>query len=134
EHWKNALTENEIIAQTSIILAAEDTTANTLSFSLLELAKNPTLQDELRAKVHSIVGAAHADHVPYDSMALLNVFLKEVLRMYPAEAISERTSLQDTVIPLMGSVTTSTGEAVSEICIRKGQIVMLGLSSYQRCT
>lgn len=54
--------------------------------------------------------------------------------MYPAEAISERISLQDTAIPLMGSVTTSAGEAVSETRIRKGQIVMLGLSSYQRCT
>ncbi|KAF8214803.1 cytochrome P450 [Mycena galopus ATCC 62051] len=133
EHSKNALTENEIIAQTSIILAAgQDTTTNTLSFALLELAKNPTLQDELRAEIHSIVGAARADHVPYDNMPMLNAFMKEVLRMYPAGAISEQISLQDTVIPLMGSVTTSAGEAVSEIRIRKGQIVMLGLSSYQR--
>ncbi|KAJ7116392.1 cytochrome P450 [Mycena epipterygia] len=130
EHSKNALTENEIIAQTSIILAAgQDTTTNTMSFALLELAKNTTLQDELRAEIHSIVGAAGADHVPYDSMPLLNAFMKEVLRMYPAEAISERISLQDTVIP---RVTTSTGETVSEIRIRKGQVVLLGLSSYQR--
>ncbi|KAJ7928380.1 hypothetical protein B0H13DRAFT_1860575 [Mycena leptocephala] len=69
---KNALTEEEIAAQTALILeAGQDTTANTLAFGLLELARAPELQEKPRAEIHSMGGSK-----AYDSMPLLNVFIK----------------------------------------------------------
>ncbi|KAJ7814939.1 cytochrome P450 [Mycena leptocephala] len=130
---KHAVAAEEIAGQTAIFLiAGQDTTANTLAFALLELARAPELQDKLRAEIHATLGAVRAGSVSYDSMPLLNAFIKEALRMYPAVTISDRTTLEDSVIPLAGSITTSTGEQISQIHIRKGQVLQLGLASYYR--
>ncbi|KAJ7801619.1 cytochrome P450 [Mycena leptocephala] len=147
---KHALATEEIAGQTAIFLiAGQDTTvpgpfergrrlmvsyfqANTLAFALLELARAPELQNKLRAEIHATLGAVRAGSVSYDSMPLLNTFIKETLRMYPAVTISDRTTLEDSVIPLAGSITTSTGQHISQIHIRKGQVLQLGLASYHR--
>ncbi|KAJ6516676.1 cytochrome P450 [Mycena vitilis] len=127
---RNTLTEDEIVAQTAIImLAGQDTAANTLSFGLLELAKAPDFQQQLRQE---ILGSSHARGGLYDSMPLLNAFIKECLRLYPAEAIVDRIAVEDAVIPLSKSITTLTGEHLSQIPVRKGQIVMVATSSYHR--
>ncbi|KAJ7806801.1 cytochrome P450 [Mycena olivaceomarginata] len=123
---KHSMTEKEIVAQTGMmILAGQETTSTTLSFGLIELAKAPELQEKLRAEIHATMGSARASSVTYNSMPLLNAFIKEVLRMYPAEAIGERLALEDAVIPL--------GDGnISHLPVRKGQIVNLGFACYQR--
>ncbi|KAJ7893045.1 cytochrome P450 [Mycena leptocephala] len=101
---ENALTEDEIIAQTGMILAAgQDTTTNTLAFGLWELARAPELQEKLRAEIHSI-----------------------------AIPLAERMAVRDTVIPLADPISTSTGESLSHIHVRKGQGVSLAIASYHR--
>ncbi|KAJ6481433.1 cytochrome P450 [Mycena vitilis] len=123
------LSEDEIVAQTALIMVAgQDTTASTLSFALLELAKAPEFQSQLRLEIHS----SHARGVGYDSMPLLNAFIKECLRLYPAEAIVDRIAVEDMVIPLSKSIKTATGEHLSQIPIRKGQILMVAIASYQQ--
>ncbi|KAJ6477923.1 cytochrome P450 [Mycena vitilis] len=126
-----ALSTEDIIAQTALILiAGQETTANTLAFGLMELARHPDFQDKLRAE---IVGAsASARNAAYDSMPLLNAFLKEILRLYPAVPLLDRVAMQDTVLPLSQSVTTLTGERVNQIAIQKGQVVTMAIASYQR--
>lgn len=133
EKTKNVVTGDELAAQTGLILAAgHDTTATTLCFGLLELARAPELQDRLRAEIYSHIGATRPGGIPYDAMPLLNAFIKEVLRVYPAEAFSDRIATQDAVIPLTDSITTSTGKILSEIPVHIGQIMMLGLGSSHR--
>ncbi|KAJ7854375.1 cytochrome P450 [Mycena leptocephala] len=151
---RNALTAQEIISQTQIILSAgqecsvisrrynlsylylaclgQDTTTNTIAFGLLELAKNIKFQEMLRAEIDSILGAACPGNVAYDRMPLLNAFIRETLRFYPAETITERIALQDTVIPLSESIIASTGKQISDVSVRKGQIVVVGIASYNR--
>ncbi|KAJ7442348.1 cytochrome P450 [Mycena galericulata] len=127
-----ALSEEEVVDQTALILiAGQDTTANTLAFSLLELAKNPDLQTRLRAEIHSMVGA-RGQNVVYDNMPLLNAFVKEALRFYPAEAITARIAREDTLLPLSESIVTSNGEHISQIPIQKGQVLTVAIASYQR--
>jgi len=125
---KHALTEEEIAAQTAILLVAgQDTTANTLAFALLELARAPDLQEKLRAEIHSMAGSR-----AYDSMPLLNAVIKESLRMYPSIPLAERIAVQDTVIPLADHITTSTGEKISQIHVRKDQIVSIDVMAYHQ--
>jgi hypothetical protein len=50
--------------------------ANTVGFALLELARNPELQNLLRTEIHSAVGAGGLSNVAYDRMPLLNAFIK----------------------------------------------------------
>ncbi|KAF7334434.1 Cytochrome P450 [Mycena venus] len=130
---KNTLTEAEIVAQTSVMMiAGQDTTANTLAFGLVELARAPEFQDKLRAEIHSTFRASDGSSVSYDNMPLLNAFIKESLRMFPAIPVAERIAMEDTVIPLTGALTTATGEHISHVPVPKGQIVSLAIASYQR--
>ncbi|KAJ7843936.1 cytochrome P450 [Mycena leptocephala] len=129
---KKTLRAEDLVAQTSLILlAGQDTTANTLAFGLLELARRPDLQNKLRDEIHATISASSGD-VAYDNMPLLNAFIKETLRMYPAAALSERVALQDSVIPLAEGITTSSGGKIDAIPVGKGQVVMLGVAAYQR--
>ncbi|KAJ7506145.1 cytochrome P450 [Mycena galericulata] len=127
-----ALSEEEVVAQTAILLlAGQDTTANTMALGLLELASHPDFQNQLRAEIHSTLGGSHSD-VAYDNMPLLNAFIKEVLRMYPAGALADRVAVSDTIIPLRESIVTSTGERITAIPVRKGQIVTSATASNHR--
>ncbi|KAJ7445501.1 cytochrome P450 [Mycena galericulata] len=127
-----ALSTEEIVDQTALLLiAGQDTTANTLAFSLLELAKNPDLQTRLRAEIHSMAGEG-GRNVASDSIPLLNAFIKEALRLYPAAPMIDRIPIEDMVLPLSESLVTSNGEHISQIPIRKGQVVTVAIASYQR--
>ncbi|KAJ7803339.1 cytochrome P450 [Mycena leptocephala] len=126
------LSEGDVVAQTALILVAgQETTANTIAWALLELARNPDFQEKLRAEGHSASGEG-VRHVSYDNMPLLNALIKETLRLYPAGPMSERVALQDTGIPLADSIATLTGERIDQIHVQKGQVITLAIASYQR--
>ncbi|KAF7356164.1 Cytochrome P450 [Mycena venus] len=130
---KHTLTEAELVAQTAIMMiAGQDTTANTLAFGLVELAKAPEFQDKLRTEILSTLSASGGGSVSYDNMPLLNAFIKESLRMFPAEAVTDRVAVEDVVIPLTDSLITTTGERISHIPVPKGQNMTLAIASYQR--
>jgi cytochrome P450 len=66
-------------------------------------------------------------------LADLTIFtLQETLRLYPITPLPEKFATQDTILPLSQDIQTTSGEKISGIPIRKGQLVMLGLASYQR--
>jgi len=131
-HTKQVLDEEDIVAQTVVpLIAGQDTTVNTLTFGLLELARHPEFQDKLRTEIHSALGVG-SGNIAYDSIPLLNAFIKETLRLYPALPMEDRIALEDVVIPLSESINTSTGEHISQVPIRKGQLVNLAIGSYQR--
>ncbi|KAF8209204.1 cytochrome P450 [Mycena galopus ATCC 62051] len=134
EKRRSTLTLEEVAAQTGLLLiAGQDTTSGTLTFGLLELAKSPQFQEELRAEIHSFFGRQpFTDSAMYENMPLLNAFIKETLRLYPAAALQERVATKDTVIPVMGNIKTSNGELINEIPISKGQVLFLAIASYQR--
>ncbi|KAF7328879.1 Cytochrome P450 [Mycena venus] len=125
---KSAMSGDEIAGQTALfLLAGHETATNAVSFALLELARNPAIQEQLRAEINETLGA-----VAYDNMPLLNAVIKETLRLYPALPTSERIALSDAVIPLNGPVTSSEGEQITAIPVRKGQLVTVATASYHR--
>ncbi|KAJ7238826.1 cytochrome P450 [Mycena haematopus] len=127
-----ALNEDDIIAHTAlIVIAGQENTANALSFGLLELARHPDFQHKLRTEIRSSRGAGSGNPA-HDSMPLLNAFIKEILRLYPGLPLSDRVAVRDTVIPLAESITTTTGERISQIPVVKGQLVTVAIASYQR--
>ncbi|KAJ7643400.1 cytochrome P450 [Mycena polygramma] len=126
------LSAHDVAAQTAVILlAGQETTANSTAFGLLMLARLPRFQDELRAEIHSTIGAG-TRKAGYDGMPLLNAFIKEVLRYFPAVPLSDRIVSEDTVIPLSEPITTATGERLDKIPVKKGQIVTMAIAAYQR--
>ncbi|KAJ7844294.1 cytochrome P450 [Mycena leptocephala] len=121
------LTKEDIADQTVVLLlGGQDTTANTLTLGLLELARNPELQEKIREEIHSMANSSH------DKKPLLNALIKESLRMFPAEPLAERIVQRDTVILLTESISTMAGERIDHIPVHKGEVVLVGIASYQR--
>ncbi|KAJ7924078.1 cytochrome P450 [Mycena leptocephala] len=107
------MSEETVMAQTAVILTAGQDTTAAIYFLLSVVAFPKRRSDQLRAEIQSNLGA-NPHNVPYDSMPLLNAFIKETLRLYPAVALDERVALAD-AIP-----------------VRKGQLVTLAIASFQR--
>ncbi|KAJ6522716.1 cytochrome P450, partial [Mycena capillaripes] len=118
------MSPDEIAGQAPLLfIAGQDTTANAVSFALLELARNPETQDQLRAEIQ-VMFSERSTNVAYDNMPLLNAFIKEVLRVYSAGSIKERMAVRDVVIPLKERVITASGEQITAIPVSKGRLLV----------
>ncbi|KAJ7232293.1 cytochrome P450 [Mycena rebaudengoi] len=125
-----SLSPDDLVAQVAIILlAGQETTANSIAFGLLELARHPEFQEELRTEILSHGNPANE---AYENLPLLNAFLKETLRLYPAVPLRDCLAQEDMVIPLGEHIRTSKGERINQILLRKGELVIVGIGSYQR--
>lgn len=63
---------------------------------------------------------------------LAHWYPQETLRFYPPEAIQELVTVKDTVIPLTDGIKNAKGELMNHIPVRKGQVVLAAIASYQR--
>lgn len=70
------------IAFSNQSISSDETTAHTLTFAFLELAKNPDIQKKLRDEIRATRAAARArgdtdiSSADYDGMAYLNAYIK----------------------------------------------------------
>ncbi|KAJ6520509.1 cytochrome P450 [Mycena sanguinolenta] len=128
---KEKLTSSELAEQIRIILlGGQDTSADTLAWCLYELANDPEYQKKLRAEIE--LHRNRSDEMDYELMLLLNAFIKETLRLYPAGPYMERTASQDLVIPLGSEITTTSGERISQLAVKKGQHIAVAVAAFQR--
>ncbi|KAJ7508464.1 cytochrome P450 [Mycena galericulata] len=129
------VTASELSEQIRVILlAGQDTSADALAWCFLELAKDQEYQRKLRVEIELFKGRSISEgrQMDYDSMPLLNAFLKETLRIYPAAPYLERVAGEDLIIPLGSEITTTSGERISHLPVKKGQWVGVAIASYQR--
>ncbi|EXJ89374.1 hypothetical protein A1O3_02441 [Capronia epimyces CBS 606.96] len=85
----------------ALLLAGRDTTAGTLSWLFLELAKNPRVVERLRAEIFEFLG--QDDRPPtyqeIKEMKYLTYTINETLRLYPVVPFNVRAALVDTTLP-----------------------------------
>jgi len=139
ENPKTRMSEEELISQMrTILLAGHETTANTLSWMLLELACHPNYQVTLREEICAMKATISARGNPewtikdLDAMPYLNAFLKESLRMHPAALVMFREAARDAVLPLFKPIYSLRGETITELPIPKGLGIMASISNYNR--
>ena len=140
EAFEARMSRSEIVSQMrTIMLAGQETTSNTLSWALCELARQPHIQSRLRAEVrdaeHMLRARGDADFTVADFEALpyLQAVLKEILRFYPVVPHLYRQSAYDDVLPLSKPVTTRSGKVLTALPIRKGLRLILSTCAYNRC-
>ncbi|PBK95281.1 cytochrome P450 [Armillaria gallica] len=139
ENPKSRLNPEELLAQmNSIMFAGHETTASTLSWTFLELAKDREVQNRLRAEIRKkerVVfnrGDTEFSVQDLDSMPYLTAVVKEVLRFHPITYNLERVAAQNHVLPLSNPVTLTTGKVVQEIAIHKGTSIITSIAGYNR--
>nr|XP_019042522.1 hypothetical protein I302_09131 [Kwoniella bestiolae CBS 10118]OCF21452.1 hypothetical protein I302_09131 [Kwoniella bestiolae CBS 10118] len=116
------LRDHEITGQlATFMFAGSDTTAGTIAMGLYQLAKHPYVQETLRAEL-----SAYGDNLPYeqiDELPYLDAVVKEVLRINPSLPGTVRQAQRDDIIPLSQPLRLTSGKAVTELKIRKGQMI-----------
>ena len=89
---------------TALLLAGRDTTASTLSWVFLELAKSPRAVEKLRTEIKEFLGNDGRPPTYQDikEMKYLTYVINETLRMYPVVPVNVRSALTDTTLPRGG--------------------------------
>ncbi|PIL34065.1 cytochrome P450 [Ganoderma sinense ZZ0214-1] len=141
---KTRLDDEELIAEMySLTLAGHETTSATLSFVLYELARHPQYQERMRqeirdARARVIARGGNAFKTEdLDSLTLSTNAIKasgETLRLHPIALGLPRVAVKDDVIPLARPVVSTTGETVTEVPVKAGQVVYASFIGYQRLT
>ncbi|KAF8869331.1 cytochrome P450 [Mucidula mucida] len=122
EDPETRLEEKELLAQMhTIIVAGHETTANTLSFTLYEMCKEPTIQRRLRAEIRSTLGRKQTENYTssdFDNMPYLTAVVKETLRFHPIIYNTFRVPECD--------------EVITELPIAKGTKIITSVAAYNR--
>lgn len=136
---KAKLTEEELFAQMrTILFAGHETTSNTISWGLLELARQPKIQSRLRAEIWETEAAVHARGdinftiADFDAMTYTTAVMKEILRFCCVVYHANRCASQDDVIPLSQPITTRSGDVIRELPVPKGTRIVASIAAYNR--
>ncbi|KAI6136080.1 cytochrome P450 [Pisolithus sp. B1] len=122
----------EVLAQMKILLAAGyETTSIAMTWALLELARNPGIQNKLRQEL-----LAFGEEPTYEqlqsSLPYLDAVVHEALRVHPPVADLIRVAVENDIIPVSESVITKSGEVVNSISVARGTLIGIPISSINR--
>ncbi|KAF5367489.1 hypothetical protein D9758_003729 [Tetrapyrgos nigripes] len=104
----------------TFIMVGHETTAATVNFTLLQLARNPEAQRKLREELNSTKETLDYDTI--NKLTYLDAVAREGLRLHPAAPRTERVALRDDVVPLSTPVKTANGETLTSIPVKAGQV------------
>ncbi|KAJ7640871.1 cytochrome P450 [Mycena polygramma] len=136
---RSSLNEVEMLASVQTFMqAGHETTANTMSWTMLELAQRPDIQSKLRAEIQATEKAMRArgdtefTYTDFDSMSYHIAVMKEVLRYHPVSYGTIRECLKADVIPLSKPLVTKSGKTITEIPVPKDQLLLVSTAGYNR--
>ncbi|KAH9919840.1 cytochrome P450 [Fomitopsis serialis] len=117
----DALTPQQIVDNiNTFLMVGHETTAGSLNFTLLELARRPDVQQRLRDEVRGAGRDLSYDDIQH--LGFLDAVVKEGLRLHPASPQTERVVLKDDVIPLAKPVHTLDGRTLTSLRVKAGQV------------
>ncbi|PIL34048.1 cytochrome P450 [Ganoderma sinense ZZ0214-1] len=139
EDPKTRLDDEELIAEMfTLTLAGHETTSGTLTFLFWELSKHPEYQARMRDEIRSVRarvtarGGSEFTIEDLESLTLTMNAIKETLRFHPIVVALQRVAEIDDVLPLAYPIASTSGEVVTEIPVRAGQLIHMSFAGYQR--
>ncbi|KAM4662408.1 cholesterol 24-hydroxylase-like [Discoglossus pictus] len=83
----------------TFFIAGQETTANQLSFAVLELARHPEILEKVQAEVDDVIGSKRdLEYEDLGKLQYLSQVLKETLRLYPTAPGTSRELAEEMVI------------------------------------
>jgi cytochrome P450 len=129
----------------TFLLAGHDTTSNLLSWALLELAANPSIQASLREECRanplpatsqgSVSAPLEADELSaLDKLPVLDAVIRETLRLRSPVGSAQRAAVKDDVIPLARPYVDRDGVVQESIKIKQGDNLYVPIILVNRLT
>ncbi|KAG8689224.1 cytochrome P450-dit2 [Ceratobasidium sp. 423] len=129
---EDRLPEEQLLGQmNTLIFAGHETSSGALTRTLQLLDSHTAIQDRLRAELQAAPEVLAYDEL--NTLPYLDALCREVLRLYPPAPFMERVALRDWVVPLKYPVKGRDGTIMSEINVRKGTKVYVGIRQANRC-
>ncbi|KAJ7165651.1 cytochrome P450 [Mycena crocata] len=120
--------KREVVARyNTLLVAGNETTSITLTWVLIELARNPKLQTKLREELERFGATDPTWDQLVSNLPYLDAVILEVLRLHPPVGLTHRQAQVDDVIPIGEPITTKSGERVDSIAVTKGTIVTVSI-------
>ncbi|KAJ7775694.1 cytochrome P450 [Mycena maculata] len=124
---------NEVVAQMNVLLiAGYETTSISLTWALIELARNPEKQAKLREELVQFGPADPTWDQLGSALPYLESTVLEILRLHPPIAQTTREALVDDIMPIGEPITTKSGQRVDRIAIPKGTILSVPIRCINR--
>ena len=117
------------------MLAGHDTTANSITWWLYELARHTDWQTRVRDEIRAVRSKRGDDDFSVgdlEGMSVMQATLREAMRIHPIVWLLNRMAGQDDVIPLSRPILTESGQVISAIPVRKGQNIEISIATYNR--
>lgn len=99
---------------------------------MLQLACHSAVQSKLRTECLGYGDSLSFEQI--DELPYLDVVTKEILRSNPSLPGTLRQASEDDIIPLSTPIKLTSGKIVSEICIRKGQMIHIPIEHLHMST
>ncbi|KAJ6535132.1 cytochrome P450 [Mycena capillaripes] len=126
------ISHDEAIAQINVLLlAGYETTAISLTWALIELARNPGIQTKLQDELVQARGDLTWDELN-NSSSFLDAFTCEIMCLHPPMPEAQRMAAKNNIIPLSTPVRSASGELVDAIFVRKGSLVTMPIQCINR--
>ncbi|PBK70613.1 cytochrome P450 [Armillaria solidipes] len=103
---------------TTLLMAGFETSSGVVMFALLDLARNTEAQTRLREELL----ATELDWKTIENLPYLDAVTRESLRLHPSSAETHRIAICDDTIPLRWPVTLQTGETITVLHVRTGDV------------
>ncbi|KAG6330483.1 hypothetical protein ID866_8607 [Astraeus odoratus] len=131
-HGSLRLSQEEIMAQMNVLLiAGYETTSISLTWALLELARNTDIQTKLREELLAFAGDPTYDQFS-NGLPYLDAVVHETLRLRSPVTELTRIATEDDVIPLSEPVRTRSGKVVDSISVAKGTHIRISIPCINR--
>lgn len=108
EHMEQKQLRDEVL---TIFFAGHETTANALTWTLIELSKHREWADKMQAEVRSVIGDRAVKVEDVMALPVTNAILREALRLHPPAWIFARVAQRE--------------DSLRGFKIKKGQVVLL---------
>ncbi|EIW81779.1 cytochrome P450 [Coniophora puteana RWD-64-598 SS2] len=129
------LSREEVLDEIKVlILAGYITTSTSLTWCLIELAKNQEAQKKLRDELRNY----DTDEPSYDDLMdttklpYLDAVTHETLRLHPAATELDRVAAVDDAIPLSTPITDARGRTTDHIAVPRGTLVAVPIAAVNR--
>ncbi|KAG2137932.1 cytochrome P450 [Suillus clintonianus] len=121
------LSHQEVSAEAKTLLVAGfETTSISMTWSLVELARNPDMQTKLRNECLEFGATPTYDDLT-NKLPYLDAIVNEVLRLHAPAKELPRSAIQEDVIPLSKPLCTADGKYTDSVTIPKGTVVVIPL-------
>ncbi|TDL24467.1 cytochrome P450 [Rickenella mellea] len=133
---KTRLPESEVIAQmNTFTIAAHDTATSATCRVFHQLALDPKAQARLRQEILQAYKDNGNEDLDYDtlmSLPYLDGIVRETLRVFPPIPFNLRITNKNVVLPLLWPIKGKDGNEISEVFVKKGTTVVVGIQAANR--